>query len=125
VTIVYDGEVEHRDSTGAGGTIGPGDVQWMTAAKGILHEEFHSQAFARSGGVLEMVQLWVNLPAKDKMAARPLVPDHRRRRYPRAGAGQRRRTPAPHRREFAGTQGHPVPLRRSTYGTCASMPASP
>ena len=68
MTIVYDGEVEHRDSTGAGGKIGPGDVQWMTAAKGILHEEFHSQDFARSGGALEMVQLWVNLPAKDKMA---------------------------------------------------------
>ncbi|MFN3357632.1 MAG: pirin family protein [Pseudomonas sp.] len=68
VTIVYDGEVEHRDSTGAGGTIGPGDVQWMTAAKGILHEEFHSADFARKGGALEMVQLWVNLPAKDKMA---------------------------------------------------------
>ena len=67
VTIVYKGEVEHRDSTGAGGTIGPGDVQWMTAAKGILHEESHSEAFARSGGALEMVQLWVNLPAKDKM----------------------------------------------------------
>jgi redox-sensitive bicupin YhaK (pirin superfamily) len=68
VTIVYKGEVEHRDSTGAGGTIGPGDVQWMTAARGIIHEEFHSEAFARSGGALEMVQLWVNLPAKDKMA---------------------------------------------------------
>ncbi|MBC2691508.1 pirin family protein [Pseudomonas kielensis] len=68
VTIVYDGEVEHRDSTGSGGKIGPGDVQWMTAASGILHEEFHSQAFAKRGGTLEMVQLWVNLPAKDKMA---------------------------------------------------------
>ena len=68
VTIVYDGEVEHRDSTGAGGVIGPGDVQWMTAAAGILHEEFHSEAFARKGGAFEMVQLWVNLPAKDKMA---------------------------------------------------------
>ncbi|NWC97055.1 MULTISPECIES: pirin family protein [unclassified Pseudomonas] len=67
VTIVYKGEVEHRDSTGAGGIIGPGDVQWMTAARGIIHEEFHSEAFARSGGALEMVQLWVNLPAKDKM----------------------------------------------------------
>ena len=67
VTIVYQGEVQHRDSTGAGGTIGPGDVQWMTAGAGILHEEFHSQAFARSGGTLDMVQLWVNLPAKDKM----------------------------------------------------------
>lgn len=69
VTIVYEGEVAHRDSTGAGGTIGPGDVQWMTAASGILHEEFHSEAFARQGGPLEMVQLWVNLPAKDKMTA--------------------------------------------------------
>lgn len=69
VTIVYQGEVEHRDSTGGGGKIGPGDVQWMTAAAGILHDEFHSHAFTRSGGTLEMVQLWVNLPAKDKSAA--------------------------------------------------------
>lgn len=68
VTIVYQGEVEHRDSTGAGGHIGPGDVQWMTAASGILHEEFHSRQFTRQGGTLEMVQLWVNLPAADKMA---------------------------------------------------------
>jgi len=69
VTIVYQGELEHRDSTGSGGRIGPGDVQWMTAGAGILHEEFHSQEFMRTGGTLEMVQLWVNLPAKDKMAA--------------------------------------------------------
>lgn len=69
VTIVYEGEVEHRDSTGAGGVIGPGDVQWMTAAAGILHEEFHSPAFTRQGDTLDMVQLWVNLPAKDKDAA--------------------------------------------------------
>ncbi|MDU0340693.1 pirin family protein [Bosea rubneri] len=68
VTIVYQGEVEHRDSTGAGGLIGPGDVQWMTAASGILHEEFHSQAFTRQGGTLDMVQLWINLPAKHKNA---------------------------------------------------------
>lgn len=67
VTIVYQGELEHRDSIGAGGIIGPGDVQWMTAGAGILHEEFHSQAFTQSGGTLEMIQLWVNLPAKDKM----------------------------------------------------------
>lgn len=66
VTIVYQGELEHRDSTGNGGTIGAGDVQWMTAASGILHEEFHSTAFTRTGGTLEMVQLWVNLPGKDK-----------------------------------------------------------
>ena len=69
VTIVYAGEVEHRDSTGKGGVIGAGDVQWMTAGSGILHEEFHSTGYARSGGPFEMVQLWVNLPAKDKMAA--------------------------------------------------------
>ena len=68
VTIVYSGEVEHRDSTGAGGIIGPGDVQWMTAANGIVHEEFHSPAFAKKGGPFEMVQLWVNLPKKDKSA---------------------------------------------------------
>lgn len=68
VTIVYRGEVEHRDSTGRGGVIGPGDVQWMTAANGILHEEFHSGDFTRKGGTLEMVQLWVNLPARDKAA---------------------------------------------------------
>lgn len=66
VTIVYEGEVEHRDSTGKGGVIGPGDVQWMTAAGGILHKEFHSETFTRNGGPFEMVQLWVNLPAKDK-----------------------------------------------------------
>ncbi|MBU6458362.1 MAG: pirin family protein [Bradyrhizobium sp.] len=68
VTIVYKGEVEHRDSTGKGGVIGPGDVQWMTAASGILHKEFHSETFTRQGGPFEMVQLWVNLPAKDKNA---------------------------------------------------------
>lgn len=68
VTIVYSGEVDHRDSSGNGGHIGPGDVQWMTAASGILHEEFHSAAFTENGGVMEMVQLWVNLPAKDKMS---------------------------------------------------------
>jgi quercetin 2,3-dioxygenase len=69
VTIVYDGEVAHRDSAGGGGTIGPGDVQWMTAGSGIVHEEFHSPAFAKTGGPFRMVQLWVNLPAKDKKAA--------------------------------------------------------
>jgi redox-sensitive bicupin YhaK (pirin superfamily) len=69
VTIVYRGEVAHRDSVGNSGLIGPGDVQWMTAASGILHEEFHSPAFTRSGGALEMAQLWVNLPARHKMSA--------------------------------------------------------
>lgn len=68
VTIVYQGDVAHKDSTGAGGLIGPGDVQWMTAASGIIHEEFHSDDFTMNGGTLEMVQLWVNLPAKAKMS---------------------------------------------------------
>lgn len=67
VTIVYDGEVSHRDSSGGGGTIGAGDVQWMTAAGGIIHEEFHSPGFSKTGGPFRMVQLWVNLPAKHKM----------------------------------------------------------
>lgn len=67
VTIVYQGEVAHRDSTGQGGVIGPGDVQWMTAGAGIVHEEFHSAAYAARGGPFEVMQLWVNLPAADKM----------------------------------------------------------
>lgn len=68
VTIVYEGEVEHRDSTGNGGIIGPGDVQWMTAGNGIVHEEFHSPAFTERGGRFEVVQLWVNLAAANKSA---------------------------------------------------------
>ena len=67
VTVVYSGELAHRDNAGGGGTIGPGDVQWMTAGGGIIHEEFHSPGFAKSGGTLEMAQLWVNLPAAHKM----------------------------------------------------------
>jgi redox-sensitive bicupin YhaK (pirin superfamily) len=104
VTIVYQGELEHRDSTGSGGLIGPGDVQWMTAASGILHEELHSAAFTEQGGTLEMVQLWVNLPARDKLAAPgyqtileqdiPLVPLD-------GGAGSLRLIAG----EFAGQQG--------------------
>lgn len=68
VTVVYQGELEHRDSAGNGGKIGPGDVQWMTAASGIVHEEFHSKEFVQKGGPMQMVQLWINLPAKDKRA---------------------------------------------------------
>ena len=68
VTIAYHGEVAHRDSSGGGGVIKEGDVQWMTAGSGIIHEEFHSEAFSQQGGLFEMVQLWVNLPAKDKNA---------------------------------------------------------
>ncbi len=67
VTIAFQGEVEHGDSVGNRGVIGPGDVQWMTAASGIIHEEFLSHEFLHRGGVLEMVQLWVNLPARYKM----------------------------------------------------------
>ena len=69
VTIVYEGEVEHGDSTGRGGVIGRGDVQWMTAGDGILHKEFHSHDYTARGGMFEMVQLWVNLRGQDKSAA--------------------------------------------------------
>lgn len=68
VTIVYSGEVEHRDSSGGGGIIKDGDVQWMTAASGLVHEEFHGKDFAEKGGDFEMIQLWVNLPKEFKMS---------------------------------------------------------
>ncbi|MDQ3279016.1 MAG: pirin family protein [Bacteroidota bacterium] len=68
VTIVYQGYLAHRDTAGYSGKIGPGDVQWMTAGSGLLHEERHEKEFSKKGGVLELVQLWVNVPAKDKMA---------------------------------------------------------
>ena len=67
VTIAYKGKVEHNDSTGAGGVIEEGGVQWMTSGKGILHKEYHEKNFSKKGGDMQMVQLWVNLPAKDKM----------------------------------------------------------
>ncbi|MEP5253522.1 MAG: pirin family protein [Winogradskyella arenosi] len=69
VTIAYKGRVEHGDSAGGGGIIGEGDVQWMTAASGVLHKEFHETEWSKTGGEFQMVQLWVNLPAKDKMSA--------------------------------------------------------
>jgi redox-sensitive bicupin YhaK (pirin superfamily) len=68
VTIAYQGKVEHRDSGGNAGTIGPGDVQWMTAASGVVHEEMHEREFSRAGGTFEMIQLWVNLPRALKMS---------------------------------------------------------
>lgn len=68
VTIAYKGKVEHHDSSGGGGIIGEGDVQWMTAASGVLHKEFHEKEWSKKGGEFQMVQLWVNLPAKDKMS---------------------------------------------------------
>jgi redox-sensitive bicupin YhaK (pirin superfamily) len=67
VTIAYKGGVAHHDSTGNSGVINPGDVQWMTAGAGILHKEYHEQEYSKKGGPFEMVQLWVNLPAKDKL----------------------------------------------------------
>ena len=123
VTIVYDGEVQHRDSAGNGGIIGPGDVQWMTAGGGILHEEFHSKGYTKAGGPFRMVQLWVNLPAKDKMApggyqaiASDAIPG---RRSPRRGGdaqGDRRRL-------RAASPGRRAPSPRSRSGTRASPPA--
>ena len=101
VTIVYEGEVSHRDSTGKGGTIGPGDVQWMTAASGILHEEFHSPAFTASGGNFRVVQLWVNLPAKAQDDSAGLSGDHRCRH---SGGGDSGRQGARDRRRFCRDQ---------------------
>jgi quercetin 2,3-dioxygenase len=69
VTVVYDGEVDHHDTAGNGGSIRSGDVQWMTAGSGLLHKEYHSADFTRHGGRFEMLQLWVNLPRADKMTA--------------------------------------------------------
>jgi hypothetical protein len=86
VTIAYQGGVEHRDSAGNHGTIGPGDVQWMTAASGIVHEEWHEREFTRRGGTMEMAQLWVNLPAKYKMAA-PAYQDIRSAQIPVVDVG--------------------------------------
>jgi len=103
VTIAYQGGVEHQDSAGNQGTIGPGDVQWMTAASGIVHEEWHERAFTRRGGTMEMAQLWVNLPAKDKMSP-PGYQDIRSDQIPAVdpGAGARVRVIAG---EFRGVKG--------------------
>jgi len=90
VTIAFQGEVEHRDSAGHAGRIGPGDVQWMTAGGGVLHEEFHGSEFAARGGPFEMAQIWVDLPRKDKRTA-PRYQDLRAASFPSAllpdGAG--------------------------------------
>jgi redox-sensitive bicupin YhaK (pirin superfamily) len=78
VTFAWQGSVAHHDSTGAGGVIGPGDVQWMTAASGILHKEYHEESYSRRGGPFQMAQLWVNLPRAYKMAPpqyQPLAAD--------------------------------------------------
>jgi quercetin 2,3-dioxygenase len=104
VTIVYQGELEHRDSGGNRGSIGPGDVQWMTAASGVVHEEYHSEAFTERGGTLEMIQLWVNLPAAAKMSP-PRYQEILDRQIPTAtldgGAGTARIIAG----EFRGTKG--------------------
>ena len=116
VTFAYEGEVEHRDSAGGGGRIGPGDVQWMTAASGVVHEEKHSQAFSERGGDFEMVQLWVNLPADKKMSEpryQPLLD----REFPRVhlGAAEARLVAVQSRRRA----GPPRRTRRSRRSTSA------
>jgi quercetin 2,3-dioxygenase len=93
VTVAYQGEIEHRDSAGHAGRIGPGDVQWMTAGSGVVHEELHGKEFSRAGGVMEMAQIWVNLPARSKRTA-PRYQDLRAARIPAVelpgGAGRLR-----------------------------------
>ena len=103
VTIAYQGGVEHEDSAGNHGIIGPGDVQWMTAASGIVHEEWHEREFTRRGGMMEMAQLWVNLPARHKMAA-PAYQDIRSAQIPVVdlGGGSKLRVIAG---EFRGVRG--------------------
>ncbi len=90
VTILYQGELAHRDSSGGNGHLGPGDVQWMTAGNGLVHEEFHSEQFTKQGGTLEMIQLWVNLRSQDKSSP-PKYQDLRDEQFPRvnldSGAG--------------------------------------
>jgi redox-sensitive bicupin YhaK (pirin superfamily) len=103
VTIVYEGALEHRDSAGNRGKLFAGDVQWMTAASGIIHEEKHEREFSRKGGQLDFVQLWVNLPAKDKMSP-PQYQDIASSRIPTGtlpGGGQLRVIAG----ELAGLQG--------------------
>jgi quercetin 2,3-dioxygenase len=85
VTIVYAGELAHRDSSGSAGLLHPGDVQWMTAGSGVVHEEFHAPEFSKTGGLLHMIQLWVNLPRKYKMSA-PRYQDIRDKDMPRVTA---------------------------------------
>ena len=86
VTFAYQGEVEHRDSSGGGGIIKPGDVQWMTAGRGVVHDEFHSVDFSKEGGVFEMVQLWINLPKKNKMT-KPKYQEIKNKDIPRVKLG--------------------------------------
>ena len=86
VTILYQGELAHRDSSGGNGRLGPGDVQWMTAGNGIVHEEFHSEQFTKQGGTLEMIQLWVNLRSDDKSTP-PKYQDLRDDQFPRVELG--------------------------------------
>ena len=90
VTIAYKGKVAHHDSHGGGGVIGEGDVQWMTAGGGILHKEYHEEEFNRKGGVFQMVQLWVNLPAKDKMTTPryQAIENNQMGRHPIPGGGE-------------------------------------
>jgi redox-sensitive bicupin YhaK (pirin superfamily) len=111
VTIVYHGELAHGDSAGNRGTIGPGDVQWMTAAAGVVHEEFHSDAFTARGGTFEVFQLWVNLPAREKMA-RPRYQEIRDADIPRVALGDGAGSVRVIAGEFGGTRGPATTVTR-------------
>ena len=121
VTIVYDGEVEHRDSTGNGGVIGPGDVQWMTAGGGILHEEFHSPGFTKAGGPFHMVAALGQPAGQGQDDAGRLPGDRRATQHPGRRSAGRRRHGARHRRRLRrAPTGRRGPSPRSTSGTCGS-----
>ncbi len=104
VTILYQGELAHRDSSGGSGHLSPGDVQWMTAGNGIVHEEFHSEQFSKEGGTLEMIQLWVNLRSDDKSTP-PKYQDLRDNQFPRVELGGNAGTVRVIAGEFAGSRG--------------------
>jgi len=114
MSLLYQGELAHRDPSGSNGHLGPGDVQWMTAGIGIVHEEFHSEQFTKHGGILAMVQLWVNLSAKDKSTP-PKYQDLRDAQFPRVeldGCAGIARVIAG---QFANTRS-----RQSMFGICNS-----
>ena len=118
VTLAWEGAVAHRDNAGHAGVIGPGDAQWMTAGGGIFHEEYHEEEFSRRGGRMHMMQLWVNLPRKDKTAPPALPADHRGA-DPARRARRRRGAVRVIAGAYGARAGRPARSRRSPCSTCS------